>query len=152
MRLDSTQTVSRQLRRNFDTLIPTHFLDDAKQAFQRTIQQHSVNGYEMTIIPDGGKQPVHVGVTQEDTTRTANDAADSNAAAANDASAPASDASAPASATPASDEEILNHTIGRLIDEGVPKARASEIAGATLKRIKNRLAEAYSLRLIIEIM
>ena len=81
-------------------------------------------------------------LSQEDATRTANDAADSNAAAANDASAPASDASAPASATPASDEEILNHTIGRLIDEGVPKARASEIAGATLKRIKNRLAEA----------
>jgi hypothetical protein len=41
-----------------------------------------------------------------------------------------------------SDEEILNHTIGRLLDEGVPKARASEIASETLKRIKQRFAEA----------
>lgn len=35
-----------------------------------------------------------------------------------------------------SDDEILNHTIGRLIDEGVPKARARAIAQETLKRIK----------------
>lgn len=40
---------------------------------------------------------------------------------------------------PVSDEEILSHTIERLMDEGVPKAPARQIAQETLKRIKERV-------------
>jgi PAS domain S-box-containing protein len=47
----------------FDMLIPAEFRATAAGAFGRTIQQRSVNVYEMTITPQGGKHPVHVGVT-----------------------------------------------------------------------------------------
>ena len=32
-------------------------------AFARTIQQRSVNAYEMTLMPEGGKHAIHVGAT-----------------------------------------------------------------------------------------
>jgi len=46
-----------------ETLIPSECRPDAARAFQRTIQQRSVNVYEMSMVPQGGKHPVHVGVT-----------------------------------------------------------------------------------------
>ena len=49
--------------RPLEILIPSEFRPTASHAFQRTIQQRSVNVYEMTILPEGGKHPVHVGVT-----------------------------------------------------------------------------------------
>jgi PAS domain S-box-containing protein len=49
--------------RPLETLIPNEYRPIASSAFQRTIQQRSVNLYEMTIIPQGGKNPLHVGVT-----------------------------------------------------------------------------------------
>ncbi len=51
------------LGRPLEILIPTEFRQIAGQAFQRTIQQRAVNTYEMTILPEGGRNPVHVGVT-----------------------------------------------------------------------------------------
>jgi PAS domain S-box-containing protein len=51
------------LGRPLETLIPNEYRPIASRAFQRTIQQRSVNLYEMTIIPQGGKHPLHVGVT-----------------------------------------------------------------------------------------
>ena len=46
-----------------ETLIPSEYRHVASRAFQRTIQQRSVNVYEMSMVPQGGKNPVHVGVT-----------------------------------------------------------------------------------------
>ncbi len=54
---------SEVLNRPLEVLIPTDFRPTAARAFQRTIQQRAVNTYEMTIIPQGGKNPVHLGVT-----------------------------------------------------------------------------------------
>jgi PAS domain S-box-containing protein len=54
---------SEVLGRPLEVLIPNEFRPIASRAFQRTIQQRSVNGYEMTVIPQGGKHPLHVGVT-----------------------------------------------------------------------------------------
>jgi PAS domain S-box-containing protein len=51
------------LGRPLETLIPAEHRPTASLAFQRTIQQRSVNGYEMSIIPQGGRNPVYVGVT-----------------------------------------------------------------------------------------
>lgn len=51
------------LGRPLETLIPNEYRPIASRAFQRTIQQRSVNLYEMSIIPQGGKNPLHVGVT-----------------------------------------------------------------------------------------
>ena len=46
-----------------ETLIPSEYRHVASRAFQRTIQQRSVNVYEVSLVPQGGKHPVHVGVT-----------------------------------------------------------------------------------------
>ncbi|HUO09138.1 MAG TPA: ATP-binding protein [Phycisphaerae bacterium] len=46
-----------------ETLIPSEYRSAASRAFQRTIQQRSVNVYEISLVPQGGKHPVHVGVT-----------------------------------------------------------------------------------------
>jgi PAS domain S-box-containing protein len=46
-----------------ETLIPSEYRPDAARAFQRTIQQRSFNVYEMSMVPQGGKHPVHIGVT-----------------------------------------------------------------------------------------
>jgi PAS domain S-box-containing protein len=51
------------LGRPLETLIPSEYRPIASHAFQRTIQQRSVNVYEMSVIPQGGRNPVHVGVT-----------------------------------------------------------------------------------------
>jgi PAS domain S-box-containing protein len=51
------------LGRAFDSLIPSEYRTLAAKAFQRTIQQRSVNIYEMSLVPQGGKNPTHVGVT-----------------------------------------------------------------------------------------
>ena len=51
------------LGRPLEILIPTEFRSAANLAFQRTMQQRSVNTYEMSIFPEGGRRPVHVGVT-----------------------------------------------------------------------------------------
>jgi two-component system, cell cycle sensor histidine kinase and response regulator CckA len=48
---------------SLETLIPPESRPLAAQAFQRTIQQRSVNVFEMSLVPPGGKHPVHVGVT-----------------------------------------------------------------------------------------
>jgi PAS domain S-box-containing protein len=45
------------------SLIPVEHRVSASRALQRTLQQRSVNHYEMAFVPPGGKQPVHVGVT-----------------------------------------------------------------------------------------
>jgi PAS domain S-box-containing protein len=49
--------------RPLETLIPGEYRSIAAKAFQRTIQQRSVNIYEMSLVPQGGKNPTHVGVT-----------------------------------------------------------------------------------------
>jgi PAS domain S-box-containing protein len=49
--------------RPLETLIPNEYRSTAAKAFQRTIQQRSVNIYEMSLVPQGGKNPLHVGVT-----------------------------------------------------------------------------------------
>jgi len=49
--------------RPLETLIPSEYRPIASLAFQRTIQQRSVNIYEMSVVPQGGRNPVHVGVT-----------------------------------------------------------------------------------------
>ncbi len=49
--------------RPLEILIPPEFRTAAGAAFQRTIQQRSVNVYEISIVPEGGKHPIHVGVT-----------------------------------------------------------------------------------------
>jgi PAS domain S-box-containing protein len=51
------------LGRPLETLVPAEYRPAASLAFQRTIQQRSVNVYEMSIIPQGGRNPIHVGVT-----------------------------------------------------------------------------------------
>jgi PAS domain S-box-containing protein len=51
------------LGRPLETLIPSEYRPIASLSFQRTIQQRSVNVYEMSIVPQGGRNPVHVGVT-----------------------------------------------------------------------------------------
>ncbi len=57
------RTESEVLGKPLDILIPAEFRPAASLAFQRTLQQRSVNVYEMTIIPEGGKNPLYVGVT-----------------------------------------------------------------------------------------
>jgi signal transduction histidine kinase len=59
------------LGRPLETLIPAEYRPIASIAFQRTIQQRSVNVYEMSVIPQGGRNPVHVGVTLSCVTDTA---------------------------------------------------------------------------------
>ncbi len=54
---------SDALGRPLETMIPAEFRSAATMAFQRTVQQRSVNAYEMSVVPDGGRSPVHVGVT-----------------------------------------------------------------------------------------
>jgi PAS domain S-box-containing protein len=49
--------------RPLETLIPSEYRLFASRAFQNTLQQRSVNVYEMSIVPQGGRNPVHVGVT-----------------------------------------------------------------------------------------
>lgn len=49
--------------RPLEVLIPNEYRQLAARAFQRAVQQRSVNTYEMTIVPEGGKNPMHVGVT-----------------------------------------------------------------------------------------
>ena len=49
--------------RSLETLITGEYRPVAAKAFQRTIQQRSVNTFEMSLVPQGGKNPVHVGVT-----------------------------------------------------------------------------------------
>jgi two-component system, cell cycle sensor histidine kinase and response regulator CckA len=49
--------------RPIDSLIPVEHRVSASRALQRTLQQRSVNHYEMAFVPPGGKHPVHVGVT-----------------------------------------------------------------------------------------
>jgi len=46
-----------------DSLIPPEYRTVAAGALQRTLQQHSVNHYEMAFVPPGGNHPLHVGVT-----------------------------------------------------------------------------------------
>ncbi|MGN6368810.1 MAG: two-component system sensor histidine kinase NtrB [Phycisphaerae bacterium] len=46
-----------------ETLIPSEYRAVASRAFQRTIQQRSTNVYELSMVPQGGKNPIHVGVT-----------------------------------------------------------------------------------------
>jgi two-component system, cell cycle sensor histidine kinase and response regulator CckA len=46
-----------------EALIPSEYRAVARLAFQRTIQERSVNRYEMSIVPEGGRNPVYVGVT-----------------------------------------------------------------------------------------
>ena len=54
---------SEVLGQTLESLIPTEFRMEANKALQRTIQQRSVNVFEMHLVPEGGKNPVHVGVT-----------------------------------------------------------------------------------------
>ncbi len=49
--------------RPIESLIPQEFRAAASRALQRTLQQRSVNHYEMAFVPPGGKQPLYVGVT-----------------------------------------------------------------------------------------
>lgn len=49
--------------RPMEMLIPPEFRAVATSAFERTVQQRSVNGFEMQVVPQGGKHAVHVGVT-----------------------------------------------------------------------------------------
>jgi PAS domain S-box-containing protein len=51
------------LGRPMEILIRPEFRPDAALAFSRTIQQRSVNMFEMTIVPEGGKHEVHLAVT-----------------------------------------------------------------------------------------
>jgi PAS domain S-box-containing protein len=51
------------LGRPLEAIIPSDSRPAASAAFQRTIQQRSVNTYEMSLIPPGGKNPLYVGVT-----------------------------------------------------------------------------------------
>jgi len=54
---------SETLGRSLDSLLPPDARPTAASAFQRTLQQRSVNVYEMAIVPVGGKHPLHVAVT-----------------------------------------------------------------------------------------
>ena len=56
------QSEAQMLGRPLETAIPAGFRPVASKAFQRTLQQRSVNNYEMAFVPAGGKTPVHVGV------------------------------------------------------------------------------------------
>ncbi len=51
------------LGRSLEAILPPDARPAAWEAFQRTIQQRSVNTYEISLIPQGGKNPLHVGVT-----------------------------------------------------------------------------------------
>lgn len=46
-----------------EMLIPSEYRRIAAAALQRTLQQRSVNCYEMAFVPPGGKHPLHIGVT-----------------------------------------------------------------------------------------
>lgn len=46
-----------------ESFIPPEFRLIAGKALQRTLQQRSVNRFEMMLVPQGGKHPIHVGVT-----------------------------------------------------------------------------------------
>ena len=60
------------LGRPLESLIPAEYRAPASAAFQRTLQQRSVNFYEMKILPEGGKTPTHIGVTLSCVTDSAN--------------------------------------------------------------------------------
>src|SRR5579862_3900782 len=51
------------LNKPLDLLIPIECRSTASHALQRTLQQRSVNMFEMAFVPPGGKNPVYVGVT-----------------------------------------------------------------------------------------
>lgn len=51
------------LGRPLEILIPPEFRAAAGAAFQRTIQQRSVNVYEISVAPEGSKHLIYVGVT-----------------------------------------------------------------------------------------
>ena len=53
---------AEMLGRPLESAVPAEFRPVASRAFQRTLQQRSVNSYEMEIVPVGGKHSVHVGV------------------------------------------------------------------------------------------
>lgn len=46
-----------------DMLVPPEYRAIAWRALQRTLQQRSVNCYEMAFVPPGGKNALHLGVT-----------------------------------------------------------------------------------------
>jgi len=56
---NETEVIGRPL----EVLIPPEFRAVGAAAFGRTIQQRSVNIYEMSVLPQGGKHAIHVGVT-----------------------------------------------------------------------------------------
>jgi len=51
------------LGHTLDSLIPGDMRLTASNAMQRTLQQRSVNVFELMLVPQGGKHPIHVGVT-----------------------------------------------------------------------------------------
>ena len=51
------------LGHTLESFIPSEFRLIAGNALQRTLQQRSVNRFEMVLVPQGGKHPIHVGVT-----------------------------------------------------------------------------------------
>jgi PAS domain S-box-containing protein len=60
------------LGRPLETLVPTEYRVAASQAFRRTLQQRSVNVYEIKLMPEGAKTPTHIGVTLSCVIDTAN--------------------------------------------------------------------------------
>jgi PAS domain S-box-containing protein len=53
---------AEMLGRPLETAIPSDYRPVASRAFQRTLQQRSVNSYEVEIVPVGGKHSLHIGV------------------------------------------------------------------------------------------